>query len=91
MRVLYDNPFSPFARNANPARRGSARKWERRADTLLDAILHDISVFMWAFWYRRMRKLDLGRGDRIEWLLARGVHDWFLDEIRAGRVAWSRT
>ncbi len=30
------------------------------------------------------------RGDRIEWLLARGFHDWFLGEIRAGRVAWPR-
>jgi glutathione S-transferase len=28
------------------------------------------------------------RGDRIEWLLARGFHEWFLGEIRAGRVAW---
>jgi hypothetical protein len=30
------------------------------------------------------------RGDRVEWLLARGFHDWFLGEIRAGRVAWPR-
>jgi glutathione S-transferase len=28
------------------------------------------------------------RGDRIEWMLARGFHDWFFDEIRAGRVLW---
>jgi glutathione S-transferase len=28
------------------------------------------------------------RGDRIEWLLARGYHDWFLGEIAAGRVIW---
>jgi glutathione S-transferase len=28
------------------------------------------------------------RGDRIEWLLARGFHDWFLEEIRADRVIW---
>jgi glutathione S-transferase len=28
------------------------------------------------------------RGDRIEWLLARGFHDWFFDEIKAGRVLW---
>ena len=28
------------------------------------------------------------RGDRIEWLLARGCHDWFFDEIRNDRVAW---
>ena len=28
------------------------------------------------------------RGDRIEWLLARGFHDWFAGEIKAGRVLW---
>ena len=252
MRVLYDNPFSPFARKvrmvlehkglafeavdglapgardrlaavngrlevpvldddglvvvnsadivaylehrhperpvypADPAQRVRARAWERTADTLLDAIIHDISVFGWAFpgstpppglveaaredlealyagleralagagpfvcgelsiadlalfphltgvkllgvsfsadrhpclleWYRRMRTLDVcrgdlarvqtfvaalaenrpalqhivWRGDRVEWVLARGFHDWFFGEIRAGRVAWPR-
>lgn len=28
------------------------------------------------------------RGDRIEWLLARGYHDWFFNEIKQGRVLW---
>lgn len=28
------------------------------------------------------------RGDRIEWLLARGFHEWFFGEIKAGRVLW---
>jgi glutathione S-transferase len=28
------------------------------------------------------------RGDRIEWLLARGYHDWLLHEIRSDRVIW---
>ena len=28
------------------------------------------------------------RGDRIEWMLARGFHEWFVGEIRAGRVIW---
>ncbi|MEQ1864808.1 MAG: glutathione S-transferase family protein [Micropepsaceae bacterium] len=28
------------------------------------------------------------RGDRIEWMLARGFHDWFWGEIKAGRVIW---
>ena len=169
---------------ADPALRVSARAWERTADTLLDAILHDISYGGIGFpgappaglidagredlevlyadldralgekdflcadlsiadialfphmtatrflgipidagrhprllaWYKRMRGLDIGRadlaraqvflekimpntprperivwrGDRIEWLLARGFHEWFLGEIRAGRVAWPR-
>lgn len=28
------------------------------------------------------------RGDRIEWLLARGFQDWFMGEIKAGRTIW---
>jgi glutathione S-transferase len=28
------------------------------------------------------------RGDRIEWILAKGYHDWFTKEIREGRVMW---
>ena len=28
------------------------------------------------------------RGDRIEWILARGFHDWFVKEIEEGRVLW---
>jgi glutathione S-transferase len=28
------------------------------------------------------------RGDRIEWMLARGQHDWFFNEIRERRVLW---
>jgi glutathione S-transferase len=27
-------------------------------------------------------------GDRLEWLLSRGFHDWFAGEVRAGRVAY---
>ena len=28
------------------------------------------------------------RGDRIEWLLARGYHGWLMGEIAAERVLW---
>ena len=28
------------------------------------------------------------RGDRIEWMLARGFHDWFFKEIEERRVLW---
>jgi len=28
------------------------------------------------------------RGDRIEWMLARGFHGWFFNEIKEDRVAW---
>ncbi len=34
------------------------------------------------------RKRIFWRGDRIEWMLARGFHPWFLNEIEAGRVIW---
>ncbi len=28
------------------------------------------------------------RGDRIEWMLARGFHEWFFAEVRAGRIGF---
>jgi len=34
------------------------------------------------------RRKIFWRGDRIEWMLARGYRDWFLGEIRADRVLW---
>jgi glutathione S-transferase/RNA polymerase-associated protein len=34
------------------------------------------------------RRKIFWRGDRIEWLLARGFHDWFWGEIKQGRVIW---
>ncbi len=175
-----DRPVLP----SDPRLRVEARYWERKADTLLDAILHDISLWTWPVvdrddsppqemldsaardlnavydelqsvlsgreflcerisvaefalfphltavrllgvpfskddhpdvyrWYRQLRtlpefKADLAhvthwlatsgagpqldkivwRGDRIEWALANGMHEWFLEEIRSGRVAW---
>jgi glutathione S-transferase len=30
------------------------------------------------------------RGDRIEWMLAHGLHEWFFEEIRAGRAVWPK-
>lgn len=175
---------------ANPAQRVAARAWERESDTLVDAILHDMSIWTWPTlgrtdappdglletaaaelralydrlesslgpegflcgdvsvadlalfphlsavrflnvpfsrerhphllaWYRRMRQLDccaqdlehIGewmarmagadtpayetqrvkwRGDRLEWLLSRGFHDWWARELADGRVEWPR-
>ena len=34
------------------------------------------------------RRKIFWRGERIEWLLARGYHEWFMTEIAAGRVTW---
>ncbi len=169
---------------ASPAGFARARAWERCSDTVVDAILVDISYWVWAerrdampaglkeaaradleqvyaslerelahadfvcgeisiadfalfaqltgakmldvsfdgarhpklfAWYKRMRVLDVcradldraksylsqgpagldvelvkifWRGDRIEWILARGYHAWFVREIEEGRVMW---
>lgn len=34
------------------------------------------------------RRKIFWRGDRIEWVLARGHHDWFVKEIQKGRTLW---
>jgi len=34
------------------------------------------------------RRRIFWRGDRIEWMLARGHHEWFLKEINENRVLW---
>jgi glutathione S-transferase len=34
------------------------------------------------------RRRIFWRGDRIEWMLARGFHAWFFKEIEEGRVLW---
>lgn len=34
------------------------------------------------------KRLIFWRGDRIEWVLARGYHAWFFNEIKENRVAW---
>jgi glutathione S-transferase len=34
------------------------------------------------------RKKIFWRGDRIEWILARGFHDWMMREIQEDRVLW---
>jgi glutathione S-transferase len=170
---------------ADPALRVKARAWERTADTLVDAIAHDVAVGGPGFpegppppgvieaarqdleavyadlekalqgrdylcgdlsiadlalfphmtavrflnlsfdgtarprllaWYKRLRGLDVcradlerarvwmegftanppkvehavWRGDRIEWILAHGYHEWFFEQVRAGKVVFPR-
>jgi glutathione S-transferase len=179
-RVFPEKPVYPSA-TSDWVR---ARAWERCSDTLVDAILVDISYWVWAArpdqmpdglldaarkdldrvyaalerelqgreficgalsiadlalfpqitgtklldvaidgarfpsllaWYKRMRELEpekadlermknylaqgpagldverhkiFWRGDRLEWMLARGYHDWLHREIVEGRVLW---
>jgi glutathione S-transferase len=175
---------TPHVYPASLGRWVHARAWERCSDTLVDAILIDISYWTWAerpdtmpaglldaaradlakvydalerelargsficgelsiadlalfphlsaarlfdvafdqarwpsllAWYTRMRETEIcradlarlraylaagtlgvgierrkifWRGDRIEWMLARGYHGWFMKEIEEGRVMW---
>lgn len=37
------------------------------------------------------RRKIFWRGDRVEWLLAAGQHEWLAQEIREGRVLWPST
>jgi hypothetical protein len=37
---------------------------------------------------RYERRKIFWRGDRIEWMLARGYHGWLMGEIAGGRVLW---
>jgi glutathione S-transferase len=190
---LEDRYPEPAILPKDPELRAAARAWERLSDTVLDAIIHDISIWAWPThnredsppdglvdlgradlsefvqlmesslpedgflcgdvtvadlaifphvsalkllgvaldpvthprllaWNRRMRSLaevrsDLDyvkrmagqkfgggpspyesekiiwRGDRIEWLFAKGFHAWWLAELEAGRVvipSWRR-
>jgi glutathione S-transferase len=45
----------PLALPADAGRRVIARNWERLADGVLDAILHDISIWMWPSHHRQDR------------------------------------
>lgn len=44
---LEDRYPDPPVMPAGPAQRALARSWQRCADTILDAILHDISIWTW--------------------------------------------
>jgi glutathione S-transferase len=188
---LEDRFPKPAAFPSSPELRAKARRWQRLADTVLDAIIHDISIWTWPThhrsdqppaglveagrdelheilvdlenamdasgfvcdrlsiadfslyphvsslktlgvlleeavhpkllgWNRRMRtevavREDLEyvkrsaiekfvsgpspyegekvvwRGDRIEWLLAHGYHDWLVSEIEHGRAIVPRS
>jgi glutathione S-transferase len=67
---LEDRFPSPAILPAAPALRAKARSWQRIADTLLDAIIHDISLWSWPT-HRRMDQppaglLEAGRRDLEE-------------------------
>jgi len=56
---LEDRFPKPAALPASPELRAKARRWQRLADTLLDAIIHDISIWTWPT-HRRSDEPPLG-------------------------------
>jgi glutathione S-transferase len=71
---LEDRFPNPPLLPSSPEGRAEARRWQRMADTVFDAIIHDISLWSWPTHQRKDRPpaglLEAGRGD-LERLLAR--------------------
>jgi glutathione S-transferase len=75
----------------SPERHPNLARWfkQMRAMPIGAADLKRARDYMVDIGARDMEKAKIfWRGDRIEWLLARGFHEWFFREIREGRVAW---
>ena len=49
---LEDRFPTPALLPSSPARRATARRWQRVADTVLDAIIHDVSLWTWPTHHR---------------------------------------
>jgi glutathione S-transferase len=49
---LEDRFPTPALMPSSPARRATARRWQRVADTVLDAIIHDVSLWTWPTHHR---------------------------------------
>lgn len=64
---LEDRFPDPAVLPAGPESRAKARRWQRLADTLLDAIIHDISIWIWPTHHRSDEPpeglLEAGRRD----------------------------
>jgi glutathione S-transferase len=62
-------------------------KWAERPDKMPEGLLEAARADF-------LQNLDIERhrifwrGDRLEWIMARGFHEWFCNEIEEGRVAW---
>jgi glutathione S-transferase len=66
---LEDRFPEPTVLPGSPQLRGKARRWQRLADTVLDAVIHDISLWTWPTHHRSDRPpgglLEAGRRDGI--------------------------
>jgi glutathione S-transferase len=71
---LEDRFPKPTVLPASPELRAKARWWQRVADTVLDAIIHDVSIWTWPTHHRSDQPpeglLDAGRRDLHEILIA---------------------
>ncbi|MEO1136001.1 MAG: glutathione S-transferase family protein [Pseudomonadota bacterium] len=78
-----------FAIDQNRFRKTAALFGRLRRDDLFRADTARTKAFLSSFTpeTHEMTKI-FWRGDRIEWMLARGFHDWFVNEIREDRVIW---
>lgn len=67
---LEDRFPEPTVLPASPELRAKARRWQRVADTVLDAIIHDVSIWTWPTHHRSDQPpeglLDLGRRELRE-------------------------
>jgi len=70
---LEDRFPNPTVLPAGPELRAKARWWQRRADTVLDAIIHDVSIWTWPTHHRSDQPpkglLEAGRRDLHEVLV----------------------
>jgi glutathione S-transferase len=70
---LEDRFPEPTVLPASPELRAKARRWQRLADTVLDSIIHDISIWTWPTHHRSDQPpdglLDAGRGELHEILI----------------------
>lgn len=81
-----------FGVGHDPARHPRLHDWLKRLRGMpvFAADLERTKAFLSAFVTKNdhERKKIFWRGDRIEWVLARGFHDWLAKEIAEDRVIW---
>jgi glutathione S-transferase len=76
----------------DPARFPRLHAWQKRlrAIDIFAADLRRAKAFVDEFFgaHHHERRKIFWRGDRLEWILARGYHGWLVKEIEGDRVLW---
>jgi glutathione S-transferase len=86
----------PLALPADPSRRVAARAWERLSDSIMDAILHDVSIWMWPTHHRTdvppAGLVEAGQRDlrKILTMLEDGLgeEDFLCGDVSVADIAW---